>query len=678
MRSYEASPHREIVLGRSGENRAALIRFPVADWLAQYGEGGTFALLHRRYGDAHSYPCTVIRGEDCVIWPVTGPDLAAAGEGRCELRYILEDAVVKSAHYRTLTLPSLDPDADQEAEEPWSNWVDQILAAAAFVDDSQPVSLSIDGSGHLISTLSGGERLDLGNVMGPQGVQGIQGEQGEKGEKGDTGAVGPQGARGAQGPKGDTGAAGYSPSASVVRETGGVLITITDENGTTAERVYDGEVSEADFLKTFIQETASGAIASFADGADDIPVADLTVQIEPVQSGSGDPSPTNVRPISGWTGANITKAGKNLMPYPYSNSSGTVNGITYTVNADGSLGVSGTADSNAYFYINLNASAALFKAGAYAISISGANVGVRLYVDKVEDGVSSNLTVATTSAALTFTEDTYLRFRVYVPTGSTVDATVYPQIEAGSAATAWQTPDIAALPISWATEAGTVYGGTLDATRGVLTVTQAKKTYDGTESWSWSTGTSRPYNTITGMKLYGPIICSHYPYLSTSVATEGTVSTNGGNGSYVWVKDSIHAPDVTTWKAYLAAQAAADTPFEVVYELAAPLTYQLTPQEVKTLLGVNNVWADTGDVSVTYRADTKLYVDKRLNAAKSIIAGIETGSTATANYSIGDMLIVGDTLYKVTAAIASGGAIIPGTNVSATTAAEQLIALANA
>ena len=51
-------------------------------------------------------------------------------------------------------------------------------------------------------------------------------------------------------------------------------------------------------------KTASGAIASFNDGAN-APVVDLTVSIEPVQSGSGDPSPDNVRPISGWTGANI-------------------------------------------------------------------------------------------------------------------------------------------------------------------------------------------------------------------------------------------------------------------------------------------------------------------------------------------------------------------------------------
>jgi hypothetical protein len=42
-----------------------------------------------------------------------------------------------------------------------------------------------------------------------------------------------------------------------------------------------------------------------------------------------------------------------------------------------------------------------------------------------------------------------------------------------------------------------------------------------------------------------------------------------------------------------------------------PQTYQLTPQEVKTLLGYNNI-SSTGTVDVIYHADTKLYIDKRI------------------------------------------------------------------
>ena len=50
---------------------------------------------------------------------------------------------------------------------------------------------------------------------------------------------------------------------------------------------------------------------------------------------------------------------------------------------------------------------------------------------------------------------------------------------------------------------------------------------------------------------------------------------------------------------------------------------------------------------------------------------------ATKTYSVGDMLIVGDDLYKVTSAITPNETIAVGSNVIKTTVAEQLIALAN-
>jgi hypothetical protein len=74
----------------------------------------------------------------------------------------------------------------------------------------------------------------------------------------------------------------------------------------------DPETLEHKAYGAYVVESASGAIASFGDGADNIPMKDVLVHIEPVQAGSGDPSPDNVRPITGWTGAKVTRTGKNL------------------------------------------------------------------------------------------------------------------------------------------------------------------------------------------------------------------------------------------------------------------------------------------------------------------------------------------------------------------------------
>ena len=41
-------------------------------------------------------------------------------------------------------------------------------------------------------------------------------------------------------------------------------------------------------------------------------------------------------------------------------------------------------------------------------------------------------------------------------------------------------------------------------------------------------------------------------------------------------------------------------PIEIVYPLPTPVTYTLSASSLNSLLGVNNVWADAGDVEVRF------------------------------------------------------------------------------
>lgn len=73
-------------------------------------------------------------------------------------------------------------------------------------------------NGHLIAFYKEGEemaKVDLGQVVGPQGPAGAKGDTGAQGPKGDTGAQGPQGARGATGATGPAGKDGISPTFSI-------------------------------------------------------------------------------------------------------------------------------------------------------------------------------------------------------------------------------------------------------------------------------------------------------------------------------------------------------------------------------------------------------------------------------------------------------------------------------
>lgn len=60
-------------------------------------------------------------------------------------------------------------------------------------------------------------------------------------------------------------------------------------------------------------------------------------------------------------------------------------------------------------------------------------------------------------------------------------------------------------------------------------------------------------------------------------------------------------------------------------------------------------------------------------ASESEIAPVESTSTASKAYAVGDLLIYDGKLYRVTAAIASGGTITPGTNVTETSVSEVFV-----
>ena len=71
------------------------------------------------------------------------------------------------------------------------------------------------------------------------------------------------------------------------------------------------EVSEP--IEVPESDTASGSIATF-DGVD-APLKSLSFSIAPSQSGSGDPSPSNIRPISGWTQVDGKQSGVDMTDY---------------------------------------------------------------------------------------------------------------------------------------------------------------------------------------------------------------------------------------------------------------------------------------------------------------------------------------------------------------------------
>lgn len=252
----------------------------------------------------------------------------------------------------------------------------------------------------------------------------------------------------------------------------------------TANGTYSASADNADgyssvtvavdgFKKKSIANTPTD-IASFNDGTAN-PMPSLEISIVPVQSGSGDPSPSNVRPISGWSGANVT--------------------------------------------------------------------------------VTDDLTTPTETHALS------------IPLHDNSDNPI------------------------------TVYGGTLNVTSGELVVTHANVDM-GTLIWRRTTSYSNPifFITVTGKLMSNiPMLCSAYKFSGNFRGAENFAQSaeNGSIGNcyaneQIYVRDDSYT-DADTFRTAVTGQT-------VFYELATPQTYQLTPTQVSTLLGQNNIFADCGQV----------------------------------------------------------------------------------
>ncbi len=175
------------------------------------------------------------------------------------------------------------------------------------------------------------------------------------------------------------------------------------------------------------------------------------------------------------------------------------------------------------------------------------------------------------------------------------------------------TSDPEELAISWEDEAGAIIAGTLDVTTGVLSITHvdysaeawANSIVDATGS-TFIQGKFTPQDQgLTVGRAWSDRFSTDY---ASGVANKMAFITNTGSRRLFFNVPSSELSDATTeaLRAWLAAKHP-----QFVFEYETPVTVQLPPRAVKTLLGENNLWADTGAVTVEYRADLELYIEKK-------------------------------------------------------------------
>ena len=332
---------------------------------------------------------------------------------------------------------------------------------------------------------------------------------------------------------------------------------------------------------------------------------------------SGSTAPTswspysNECPITGWTGANVYDTGFNVWDEEWES------GDIYAEN--------GQDASNQNIWRTKNYIPVLPSTSYYAYSPTASNKSIRA---RFYDANKNYIGHAPKSGS-TFTDSAFVtpdgaHFMRFAPNNSDIpnhDVSInYPSTDHDYHAYSGTT-----YPISW-TSQGTVYGGYVDKARGKLVAEYV--------SLKANTLTSRACELLDGRLMaliwcyavsglsYIPNIqnnemvkCSFLPVIS---GVDGWGRNTLGISSYnneAWLIITIpptflSSCDNTGADAWLSAL---PDNYTVTWKLNEPVEYDLSDlPEITTLLGQNNIWADTGDTSVEYRADTKLYIAKKI------------------------------------------------------------------
>lgn len=462
---------------------------------------------------------------------------------------------------------------------------------------------------------------------GPQSAQGLPGPQGPKGDPGETGPQGPQGEKGETGEAGPAGADGkdgapgkdatvdatltQSGKAADAKVTGDALATKAVIDDTTVGTDAWSSKHIVDLLCPPIEETGNPLqchpVAAYPLG--------VTASWEPTQDGSGEPSPDNIRPISGRETVSVERCGGNVIEFLRTNDSH--ESVKIAVDAEKNITLNGALTRGANIIIGMcrlhwvagkTYTMYVKKVGGSASLGSGDGItfAYSLFTQDYNryfrgDTRSTNLNAYIASdAALAETELVFMlqcwrantvfnnfKFQIEVIPGTTAPTTYTPY-----------TGQTAALTLP-----STVYGGTVDAVTGEGQETWKIATIDAKKIKFSSDGNDRfwnlPYHTADGATGASKIICSHF--------ISSTFSVNEPYAFFFTQPNRLQNlfSSLDELNDYCAAQYAAGTPVQIVYQsLKEPVPFTATgAQPIPALPGVNTLMTDANSVTVTGRAD---------------------------------------------------------------------------
>ena len=338
-------------------------------------------------------------------------------------------------------------------------------------------------------------------------------------------------------------------------------------------------------------------IAFWHDNANKSFSGKVFMQLEQASSPTAWTPYSNICPINGHTGVELTRTGKNLLDDEFE--SGKIDWFT------------GQNASDASYIRSKNYSP--IKGGlTYYFSIKNGSTdggeGNIFWYDADKNFISA--TYATNVYPSTLTKiapdnAAYVRVSPYASYGATYNNDI--GINYPATATSYAPYQSSTHSITFPQSATPVYGCEVDWTNGVLKVTKVRYTFKNSDGWimagtkSW--GTACVDNDIkpnVDNSTVSDIQCDIFSASSPNGVWLGT------NNNTISITTSSNVHRIRIYNADLVDKTASEvaefmTGKTIVYPLATPIEIPLTPEVITLLQGENNIYTDSGTTTLTYQ-----------------------------------------------------------------------------
>lgn len=318
-----------IPLGKQGENNAVRVVWPgiIESYAKLYG-GGDFSLVVLRPGDSAPYPAVVAEEGADLVWTVGSADTAKDGYGSAELIYTVGGVVAKSQTWGIIINASLSGQEPTDPPDPQKNWVDAVLAAGATAEASvknaqKAAEEAIKGANQAANAAQTASDAAAGARSAAQAADtakaGAESEKtaAETAQKSAQQSAGSaakdasdakaanKAAQGAQQSAVEAAqlsvtkaleaaqsAVDAKASADSAKQAADRALTIIDDNALTRDKTWSSR-NIVDMVCPAIKETGNPVVCT------PVPNYPLGVKANwvPIQEGSGEPSPDNIRPF---------------------------------------------------------------------------------------------------------------------------------------------------------------------------------------------------------------------------------------------------------------------------------------------------------------------------------------------------------------------------------------------